>query len=196
MSCNLHAGEETHVASSTASFLFYDSACFICPSKCLSGSSPAGATCNVQALSSGGTSIISYNSGASIESISACGATCLATPGCTNLYYSPGKYCNLKAGAETHKPSSTSEYYFYESSCFECASPPSCRTDYQGLAVPQPSDAVCNVVAYSNGGTAIASYSSGEAIKSLKACGAQWYVLFLSLPSRGGSCALFVTMSY
>ncbi|KAI1164866.1 hypothetical protein F5B18DRAFT_228642 [Nemania serpens] len=171
--CNLHAGQETHVASSTADFLFYDSACFVCPSKCLSASSPpAGAACNVQAVSDGGTTIISYNSSASIQSISAWAATCLATTGCTNLYYTPGKYCNLHAGTETHKPSLTSQYYFYDASCFECASP-SCRTDSQGLAVPQPSSAVCNVVAYSNGGTTIASYSSGEAIKSLKACSAE-----------------------
>lgn len=167
IACNLHAGAETHVASSTADFLFYDSACFICPSKYLSASSPpADVACNVQAVSNGGTTIISYNSGASIQSISACAATCLATTGCTNLYYTPGKYCNLHAGPDMHKLSSTSQYSFYDASCFECASPPSCRTDSQGLAVPQPSGAVCNVVAYSNGGTTIVSYSSGEAIKS------------------------------
>ncbi|KAI8952346.1 hypothetical protein F4801DRAFT_577509 [Xylaria longipes] len=74
--CNLHSGKETHVASSTTAYLFYDSSCFVCPSKCLSASSPpAGATCNIQALSSGGTTIISYNSGTSIQSISACAAT-------------------------------------------------------------------------------------------------------------------------
>ncbi|KAI0911197.1 hypothetical protein F4823DRAFT_321623 [Ustulina deusta] len=53
----------------------------------------------------------------------------LATSGCTNLYYTPSKYCNLHAGTETHKPSSTSQYYFYDAFCFECAES-SCRTDF------------------------------------------------------------------
>ncbi|KAI0191652.1 hypothetical protein F4808DRAFT_476065 [Astrocystis sublimbata] len=171
--CNLHSGKETHVASTTSEYLFYDASCFVCPSKCLSGRSPpAGATCNVQALSGGGTTIISYNSGEEVKSISACAAACRATSGCTNLYYTPGKHCNLHAGTETHKPSSTSQYYFYDASCFECATP-SCWTDSQGLAVPKPSGAVCNVVAYSTDKTTIASYSSGEAVKSIKGCSAK-----------------------
>ncbi|KAI0413503.1 carbohydrate-binding module family 50 protein [Xylaria grammica] len=170
--CNLHAGAATHVASSTSAFKFYDSSCFVCPSKCLSASSPpASAICNVKAVSNGGTAIISYSSGVPIQNIQDCAATCLSTTGCTNLYFDPGKYCNLKAGPETHKLSSTSSYVFYEASCFQCASP-SCWTDAQGLAVPQPSGAVCKVAAYSNGGTTIMSYSSGDPITSLKACSA------------------------
>jgi hypothetical protein len=98
----------------------------------------------------------------------------LATTGCTNLYFDPGTYCNLHAGTETHQLSSTSSYYFYDASCFECASP-SCTTNSQGLAVPQPSGAVCDVAAYSSGGTTLVSYSSGEPITSLKACSAEWY---------------------
>ncbi|KAI1360466.1 carbohydrate-binding module family 50 protein [Xylaria arbuscula] len=168
--CNLHAGAGTHVASSTSAFQYYDSSCFVCPSKCPSGSSPpASAICNVKAVSNGGTAIISYSSGAPIQNIQNCGATCLATTGCTNLYFQPGTYCNLKAGAETHVSSSTSSYAFYEASCFQCATP-SCWTDAQGLAIPQPSSAVCKVAAYSNGGTIIISYSSGDPIMSIKAC--------------------------
>ncbi|KAI1354385.1 carbohydrate-binding module family 50 protein [Xylaria sp. FL0043] len=168
--CNLHGGAETHIASSTSAFIFYDSTCFVCPSKCLSASSPpAGAVCNVKAVSNGGTTIISYSSGAPVESISNCASTCLATAECTNLYFAPGTYCNLHAGTETHQLSSTSPYSFYEASCFECT-PPSCWTNSQGLAVPQPSGAVCGVAAYSNGGTTVVSYGSGEPIMSLKAC--------------------------
>ncbi|KAI1281721.1 carbohydrate-binding module family 50 protein [Xylaria sp. FL0933] len=141
--CNLHAGAETHAASSTSAFIFYESTCFVCPSKCLSASSPpAGAVCNVKAVSNGGTTIISYSSGAPVQSISNCASTC-----------------------------STSPYSFYDASCFECA-PPSCWTNSQGLAVPQPSGAVCGVAAYSNGGTTVVSYASGEPITSLKACSA------------------------
>ncbi|KAI0106466.1 carbohydrate-binding module family 50 protein [Nemania sp. FL0031] len=162
--CNLHAGAETHVASSTSTFQFYDSSCFVCPPKCLS-SPPASSICNVKAVSNGGTAIISYSSGAPIQNIQNCAATCLSTTGCTNLYFTPGSYCNLKAGPETHVVSSTSSYVFYE-----CA--PSCWTDSQGLAVPQPSGADCNVAAYSNGGATIISYSSGDPIRSLKACSA------------------------
>ncbi|KAI1194415.1 carbohydrate-binding module family 50 protein [Nemania serpens] len=170
--CNLHAGAATHVASSTSAFKFYDSSCFVCPSKCLSASSPlASAICNVKAVSNGGTAIISYSSGAPIQSIKNCAATCLSTTGCTNLYFDAGTYCNLKAGPETHQLSSTSSYVFYEASCFQCSSP-SCWTDAQGLAVPQPSGAVCKVAAYSNGGTTIMSYSSGDPITTLKACSA------------------------
>ncbi|KAI0449632.1 carbohydrate-binding module family 50 protein [Xylaria acuta] len=170
--CNLHAGAATHVASSTSAFRFYDSSCFVCPSKCLSAPSPpASAICNVKAVSNGGTAIISYSSGAPIQNIQNCAATCLSTTGCTNLYFTPGSFCNLKAGPETHVLSSTSSYVFYEASCFQCASP-SCWTDAQGLAVPQPSGADCKVAAYSNGGTTIVSYSSGDPITSLKACSA------------------------
>ncbi|KAI0975407.1 carbohydrate-binding module family 50 protein [Xylaria arbuscula] len=169
--CNLHSGAETHVASSNSVYTFYDSTCFICPSKCLSAPSPpAHAICNVKALSNGGTTIISYSSGTPIQSMNNCAATCLATTGCSNLYYEPGTYCNLHAGTETHQLSSTSPYYFYDASCFDCGSP-SCTTNSQGLAVPQPSGAICNVAAYSNGGTTLVSYSSGESITSLKACG-------------------------
>ncbi|KAJ8131831.1 hypothetical protein O1611_g1793 [Lasiodiplodia mahajangana] len=113
------------------------------PPKCLS-SPPASATCNVKAVSNGGTAIISYSSGAPIQSIQNCAATC-----------------------------PTSSYVFYEASCFQCA-PPSCWTDAEGLAVPQPSGADCKVAAYSNGGTTIVSYSSGDPIESLKACSASW----------------------
>ncbi|KAI0806567.1 carbohydrate-binding module family 50 protein [Xylaria sp. FL0064] len=171
--CNLHGGAETHVTSSTSAFTFYDSTCFVCSSKCLTASSPpAKAVCNVKAVSNGGTTIISYSSGAPVQSISNCASTCLATAGCTNLYFAPGAYCNLHASAETHQLSSTSPYSFYDASCFECA-PPSCWTDFQGLAVPLPSGAVCGVAAYSNGGTTVVSYASGEPITSLKACSAE-----------------------
>ncbi|KAI0141570.1 carbohydrate-binding module family 50 protein [Xylariaceae sp. FL1272] len=168
--CNLHGGEETHVASSTSSFLYYDSTCFVCPPDCPSASSPpTGSVCNVKAVSNGGTSIISYSSGDPIKSIAECGAACMATTGCTNLYFQSNTYCNLKAGTETHQSSSSSFYSFYEASCFDCATP-SCTTDKQGLAVPRPSGAVCGVVAYSNGGTSVVSYSSGTPVESLLAC--------------------------
>lgn len=44
----------------------------------------------------------------------------LANAACTNLYYTAGKYCNLKAGAETHNPDDSSPYDFYQAKCFEC----------------------------------------------------------------------------
>lgn len=76
---------------------------------------PAGASCGISAVSNGGTTLVSYSSGTPVASLS--------TTGCTNLYFDPDAFCNLKAGPETHKLSSTSSYVFYEASCFQCASP-------------------------------------------------------------------------
>ncbi|KAH8669054.1 hypothetical protein BX600DRAFT_497018 [Xylariales sp. PMI_506] len=165
--CNLHAGAETHVASPGSIYTFYDANCFICPSPCsLASSPPSGAVCNIGAYSNGGTTIISYSAGQYVESVEACGEICLQTSGCTNLYFDEGVYCNLHSGTETHNPDSTSPYIFYDSECFTC--PPVETTC--SLISPQPSGAVCDVVAYSNGGTTIISYNSGLYITSLLAC--------------------------
>ncbi|KAF3003245.1 hypothetical protein E8E14_000478 [Neopestalotiopsis sp. 37M] len=101
--CNLHSGLETHVATSGSIYEFYDSSCFICPSTCGQSGyvAPSDAICNEPAVSNGGTTIISYTSGAYIESIDACSAICLQTSGCTNLYFDSGAYCNLHAGNQT-----------------------------------------------------------------------------------------------
>jgi hypothetical protein len=66
--------------------------------------------------------IVEYNSGPYIASAAACGAQCLATASCTNLYFIEGSACNLHKGTSTFQESTAAGYYgWYEASCFHPA---------------------------------------------------------------------------
>ncbi|KAH8163292.1 hypothetical protein CIB48_g4954 [Xylaria polymorpha] len=124
---------------------------------------PAGASCGIAAVSNGGTTLASYSSGTPVASLLGCKNACLASVGCTNVYYTEGKACNLHAGAGTHVASSTSAFRYYDSSCLVC--PSKCLSGSS-----PPASAICNVKAVSNGGTAIISYSSGAPIQNIQNC--------------------------
>ncbi|KAI0968068.1 hypothetical protein F4678DRAFT_444455 [Xylaria arbuscula] len=124
---------------------------------------PTGADCNVLAYSGDGNTIATYSSGDNVLSLKACASVCLSTTECTNLYYTEGKHCNLHAGDDTHSPNITSPYIYYDASCFVC--PAVCT-----LVSPKPSGVACGVLAYSNGGTSLSTYSSGESVKSAADC--------------------------
>lgn len=58
---------------------------------------------------SGSLLITSYIAGSPyVASAAACGAQCLATPSCTNLYFVEGSYCNLHERANTFAKSTVS----------------------------------------------------------------------------------------
>ncbi|KAK6076377.1 hypothetical protein SCUP515_05540 [Seiridium cupressi] len=124
---------------------------------------PSGAVCGVTAVSSGGVTIVSYTSGANIQSLATCGKVCLQTSGCTNLYFALNQYCNLHSGAETQCSALVTAITTTSAAA-------TCTTDAVGLASSQPSGAVCDVLSHSTGGTTIISYTSGQYILSLANC--------------------------
>jgi hypothetical protein len=150
--CNLHEGAFTF-AESTASpyYLWYDAACFY-----------GNGTCGVPGAShdnSGSLLITSYTAGSPyVESAAACGAQCLATASCTNLYFIEGSYCNLHEGVNTFAESTVAPfYYWYDASCFSSGN--ACGS--YGFSEDNPS-------------TLIVSYTSGSPyVESAAACGAQ-----------------------
>ncbi|KUJ15982.1 uncharacterized protein LY89DRAFT_750091 [Mollisia scopiformis] len=81
---------------------------------------PANTTCGVLAFSNGSGTIIDYTNGVYTENAATCGQICLATTGCTNVYFEAGAYCNLHSGPPTNLASSSSPYTFYDLSCFTC----------------------------------------------------------------------------
>ncbi|KAK6214042.1 hypothetical protein LQW54_004817 [Pestalotiopsis sp. IQ-011] len=130
----------------------------------LASPQPSDAVCGSVSYSNGGTTLVSYNSGQYILSAALCGQICIETAYCTNIYFAEGQYCNLHSGAETHNPDASSPYTFYDATCFMC--PSECS-----LASPQPSDAVCASVSYSNGGVTMSSYNYGPYIEGVISCG-------------------------
>ncbi|KAI7970130.1 hypothetical protein EIK77_008357 [Talaromyces pinophilus] len=151
--CNLHEGTSTF-AESTASgyYLWYDAECFAF------GNDSCGAP-GFSHDNSGSLLITSYTAGtAYVESAAACGAQCLATDSCTNLYFTQGSYCNLHSGASTFAESTSSGYYsWYSASCFS-------------------SGQACGSYGFSNdvSTTLLVSYTSGSPyVASAAACGAQ-----------------------
>lgn len=102
--------------------------------------------------------IASYTSGPSITSAAACGAQCIATAGCTNIYFHPGSQCNLHQGTSTFQQSTAAGYwYWYDVSCFS-------------------SGEACGSYGFSHDTTStlIISYTSGSPyIASAAACGAK-----------------------
>jgi hypothetical protein len=101
--------------------------------------------------------IISYTSGPYVVSAAACGAQCLATSTCTNLYFIQGKYCNLHEGTSTFAQSTAPGYYtWFEASCFS-----------SGEACGSPG------LSHDTTSTLITSYGSGSVeVASAAACGA------------------------
>ncbi|GAP90721.2 putative WSC domain protein [Rosellinia necatrix] len=119
--CNLHAGADTHKPNLDSVYTYYDARCFFCESSCrLTSPQPTNVECGVLAYSHGGTALLSRSAGPSIQSAVDCAELCSATTGCTNFYFTPGQYCNLKSGAETHKADPSSPFLFYDASCFKC----------------------------------------------------------------------------
>jgi hypothetical protein len=112
--CNLHQGDPTFAPSTAAGYYtWFDVSCF-----------SSGQACGSPGLShdASSTVMVEYLSGTPyVASPAACGAKCLATNKCTNVYYIPGKNCNLHSGAFSYKESSASGYYFwYPLDCFAC----------------------------------------------------------------------------
>ncbi|KAI7971865.1 hypothetical protein EIK77_007464 [Talaromyces pinophilus] len=149
--CNLHEGEYTWALSTdNPYYLWYEAACF----------SPG--SCGIQGAShdnAGSLLIVSYTAGSPyVESAAACGAQCLVTSSCTNLYFIEGSYCNLHQGASTFAASNASNSYsWYDASCFS-------------------SGMVCGSYGFSNdaSSTLVVSYTSGSPyVQSAADCGAQ-----------------------
>jgi hypothetical protein len=110
--CNLHQGVSTFAESTTAPFYYwYDVSCF-----------SLGKACGSYGFSNdiSSTVITSYTSGSPIESAAACGAQCLSTSGCTNVYFIQGSYCNLHSPSSFYASIASGYYSWYESSCFAC----------------------------------------------------------------------------
>jgi LysM domain len=150
--CNLHEGASTFAESTVSPYyIWYDAACFA-----------GNQTCGVPGAShdnSGSLLITSYTAGSPyVDSAAACGAQCLATPSCTNLYFIEGSYCNLHEGASTFAESTVSPfYYWYSASCFSSGS--ACGS--YGFSDDNPT-------------TLLVSYTSGSPyVESAAACGAQ-----------------------
>jgi LysM repeat protein len=150
--CNLHEGASTFAESTVSPYyIWYEAACFAGNNNCgVPGASHDDA---------GSLLITSYTAGSPyVESAAACGAQCLATPSCTNLYFIEGSYCNLHQGSSTFAESTVAPfYYWYSASCFS-------------------SGDACGSYGFSNDtvSTVIVSYTSGSSyVESAEACGAQ-----------------------
>jgi hypothetical protein len=150
--CNLHEGVSTFAESTVSPYyIWYEAACFAGNNNCgIPGASHDD---------SGSLLITSYTAGSPyVESATACGAQCLATPACTNLYFIEGSSCNLHKGSSTFAESTEAPfYYWYSASCFS-------------------SGDACGSYGFSNDtiSTLIVSYTSGSSyVGSAAACGAQ-----------------------
>lgn len=122
------------------------------------------------------TVLVSYTSGSPyVESAAACGAQCLATSGCTNIYFIEGSYCNLHQGESSFQESTASGYYlWFDASCFS-------------------SGEACGSFGFSddNPSTLITSYTTGSAyVASAEACGE------LCLATSGCTNVYFIEGSY
>jgi hypothetical protein len=167
--CNLHEGASTFGESTTSPYyIWYEAGCFV-----------GKETCGVPGTShdnSGSLLITSYTAGSPyVESAAACGAQCIATPSCTNLYFIEGSYCNLHEGESTFAESTVAPfYYWYNASCFS-------------------SGDACGSYGFSNDptSTVLVSYTSGSHyVESAAACGA------LCLSTSGCTNVYFTQGSY
>ena len=103
----------------------------------------------------------------------ACGAQCIATATCTNVYFVVGKSCNLHYGKLSYviNNSGVNAYEIYDVACFTDAF----------LKSPAPSGSVCNVQADSTAltGTGLLSGYSGTSgspyVGSIQACAAECF---------------------
>jgi LysM domain len=111
--CNLHEGASTFAASNaTGSYSWYDASCF-----------SSGEACGSFGLSDdvSSTLLVSYTSGSAyVESAAACGAQCLSTSDCTNVYFIDGSYCNLHSPSTFQAASASNYYEWYQAGCFAC----------------------------------------------------------------------------
>ena len=109
--CNLHEEASTYYESTASGYyLWYEANCF-----------STEEACGSLGHSAGNNAIISYTTGTYVESVSACGAICLATATCTNVYFVEGSNCNLHSGDYTFTESAASGYYYwYPYDCFTC----------------------------------------------------------------------------
>lgn len=93
----------------------------------LASPTPSGAICDIQADSvvvSGSGILVEYGSGSPyVASVAACGAQCLATTSCTNLYFNVGVNCNLHYGPISYvvNTNGVNSYSLYAVACFTCA---------------------------------------------------------------------------
>jgi hypothetical protein len=113
--CNLHEGASTFAESTAAGYyMWFEASCF-----------SSGQACGSPGLShdASSTEIVGYTSGSPyVVSAAACGAQCLSTSTCTNVYFIQGKNCNLHYGVFSYKESTAAGYYFwYPLECFVCS---------------------------------------------------------------------------
>jgi LysM repeat protein len=149
--CNLHEGASTFAESTVAPYyLWYDVACF-------SGEETCGAL-GASHDDSGSLLLTSYTTSPYVDSAADCGAQCLTTSSCTNLYFIQGSYCNLHEGDSTFAESTVEPYYsWYSASCFS-------------------SGQACGSYGFSQDSvsTVLVSYTDGSPyVASAAACGAQ-----------------------
>jgi hypothetical protein len=138
---------------------------------------PYGVVCGTLGDSTAlsGTGLLTaYSSGSPyVLSVQACGAQCMATATCTNIYFVAGSSCNLHYGQMSYVPnnSGVNAYSIYNVSCF---------TDSY-LASPAPSGAVCNVLADSvalTGTGLLVAYTGASGspyVTSIQACATQCF---------------------
>lgn len=100
-------------------------------------------------------SIVSYTSGPYVVSAAACGAQCLATATCTNLYFIEGESCKLHQGNSTFGENTVDGYTWFEASCFS-----------SGEACGSPG------LSHDTASKQIVEYTAGSQVSSAEACGA------------------------
>ena len=154
----------------------------------LASPQPSGAVCGELANSDGTGYLISYVAGspyvASLVSSlcfriytkfslklnqAACGQICLSTPTCKNVYFTSGSNCNLH-NTTTPIANSASTFRFYSAACFSCTVLGTCSV-VSGFATPQPANTTCGVHGYSDGSSAVVSYTSGVYTENAATCG-------------------------
>lgn len=203
--CNLHfGGDAFNSGIGTPLFQFYDRSCFECQvtttaftsttvgCKTISGvvsPTPSGTICGVGGSSlslAGAGSLISYNTGSIyVSSLSACSAQCLATTGCTNIYFIQGSHCNLHYGPDAfNKGVGNPLFQFYDVGCFTCQAPSTVTTTttptpcstVSGVISPTPSNAICGIggssLAKTGAGTIIGYVAGSPHVANLAACSA------------------------
>jgi hypothetical protein len=114
-SCNLHEGESTFLETTASGYYsWFSASCFLSRQAC---GSPG------ISHDTSSTQIVGYTSGSPyVASAAACGAQCLSTSTCTNVYFIQGQNCNLHYGDFSYKESTAAGYYFwYPLECFVCS---------------------------------------------------------------------------
>jgi hypothetical protein len=112
--CNLHKGDSTFAESTAAGYYtWFEASCF-----------SSGQACGSPGTSHDTVSkqIAAYTSGSLyVSSAATCGALCLSTPTCTNIYFVQDANCKLHSGEYSYAESTASGYSFwYPLECFVC----------------------------------------------------------------------------